>query len=167
MADQTKRFLIATTAFGAVVFGLLEGIVIGVALTLVDFGVRRIRRRRYAPGLRDERKAGALAPAVGSPTAPVYGFTGALDFANARRFKDGALRRSKIPRARRLIDATAIPDVDATAVQMLADLVDELERRGVALVLVGLSLRAAGLSRAALDRICPDHVSDTWRKPCR
>ena len=165
---RRSEFLIAlTTAFGAVVFGLLEGIVIGVALTLVDFGVRRIRRRRYAPGLRDERKAGALAPAVGSPTAPVYGFTGALYFANARRFRDGALRLIESrPRARRLIvDATAIPDVDATAVQMLADLVDELERRGVALVLVGSapSVRQV-LSRAALDRICPDHVSDTWEE---
>ena len=165
---RRSEFLIAlTTAFGAVVFGLLEGIVIGVALTLVDFGVRRVRRRRYAPGLRDERKAGALAPAVGSPTAPVYGFTGALYFANARRFRDGALRLIESrPRARRLIvDATAIPDVDATAVQMLADLVDELERRGVALVLVGSapSVRQV-LSRAALDRICPDHVSDTWEE---
>jgi high affinity sulfate transporter 1 len=165
---RRSEFLIAlATAFGAVVFGLLEGIVIGVALTLVDFGVRRVRRRRYAPGLRDERKAGALAPAVGSPTVPVYGFTGALYFANARRFRDGALRLIESrPRARRLIvDATAIPDVDATAVQMLADLVDELERRGVALVLVGSapSVRQV-LSRAALDRICPDHVSDTWEE---
>jgi anti-anti-sigma regulatory factor len=48
---------------------------------------------------------------------------------------------------------------------MLADLVDELERRGVALVLVGAapSVRQV-LSRAALDRICPDHVSDTWEE---
>lgn len=39
---RRSEFLIAlTTAFGAVVLGLLEGIVIGVALTLVDFGVRR------------------------------------------------------------------------------------------------------------------------------
>ena len=163
---RRSEFLIAlTTAFCAVVFGLLEGIVIGVALTLVDFGVRRVRRRRYAPGLRDERKAGALAPAVGSPTAPVYRFTGALYFANALRFRDGALRFiESTPRARRLIvDATAIPDVDATAAQMLADLVDELEHRGMALVLVGLapSVRQV-LSRAALDRICADHVSDTW-----
>jgi sulfate permease, SulP family len=163
---RRSEFLIAlTTASGAVVFGLLEGIVIGVALTLVDFGVRRVRRRRHAPGLRDERKAGGLAPAVGSPTAPVYRFTGALYFANARRFRDGALRLIESrPRARRLIvDATAIPDIDATAVQMLADLVDELERRGVALKLVGLapSVRQV-LSRAALDRIGPDHVSDTW-----
>jgi sulfate permease, SulP family len=163
---RRSEFLIAlTTAFCAVVFGLLEGIVIGVALTLVDFGVRRVRRRRYAPGLRDERKAGALAPAVGAPTAPVYRFTGALYFANALRFRDGALRFiESTPRARRLIvDATAIPDVDATAAQMLADLVDELEHRGVALVLVGLALSVRQiLSRAALDRICPDHVSDTW-----
>lgn len=163
---RRSEFLIAlTTAFGAVVFGLLEGIVIGVALTLVDFGVRRVRHRRYAPGLRDERKAGALAPAIGSPTAPVYRFTGALYFGNALRFRDGALRLiESTPRVGRLIvDATAIPDVDATAVQMLADLVDELERRGVALVLVGLapSVRQV-LGRAALDSICPDHVSDTW-----
>lgn len=164
---RRSEFLIAlTTAFGAVVFGLLEGIVIGVALTLIDFGVRRVRRRRYAPGLRDERderKAGA--PAVGSPTAPVYRFTGALYFANALRFRDGALRLiESTPRARRLIvDATAIPDIDATAVQMLADLVDELERRGVALMLVGLALSVRQvLSRAALDCIGPDHVSDTW-----
>jgi sulfate permease, SulP family len=161
---RRSEFLIAlTTAFGAVVFGLLEGLVIGVALTLVDFGVRRVRRRRYAPGLRVEGKAGA--PAVGSPTAPVYRFTGALYFANALRFRDGALRLiESTPRARRLIvDATAIPDIDATAVQMLADLVDELERRGVALMLVGLALSVRQiLSRAALDRMGPDHVSDTW-----
>lgn len=163
---RRSEFLIAlATAFGAVVFGLLEGIVIGVALTLIDFGVRRVRRRRYAPGLRDERKARALAPAVGSATAPVYRFTGALYFANALRFRDGALRLiESTPRARRLIvDATAIPDIDATAVEMLADLVDELERRGVALMLVGLALSVRQvLSRAALDRIGPDHVSDTW-----
>jgi len=168
---RRSEFLIAlTTAFGAVVLGLLEGIVIGVALTLVDFGVRRVRRRWYAPGLRDERKASALAPGVGSPTAPVYRFRGGVYFANALRFRDGALRFiESTPRARRLIvDATAIPDVDATAVEMLADLVDELERRGVALVLVGLapSVRQV-LSRAALDRICPDQVSDTWEGALR
>ena len=161
---RRSEFLIAlTTAFGAVAFGLLEGIVIGVALTLVDFGVRRVRRRRYAPGLRDERKAGA--PAVGSPTEPVYRFTGALYFANALRFRDGALQLiESTPRAGRLIvDASAIPDIDATAVEMLADLVDELERRGVALMLVGLALSVRQvLSRAALDRIGPDHVSDAW-----
>ena len=165
---RRSEFLIAlTTASGAVVFGLLEGIAIGVALTLVDFGVRRVRRRRYAPGLREERKAGGLAPAVGSSTAPVYRFTGALYFGNALRFREGALRLIEgRPRARRLIvDATAIPDVDATAVQMLADLVDELERRGVALVLVGSAPSARQvLSRAALARICPDHVSDTWEE---
>ena len=162
---RRSEFLIAlSTASGAVVFGLLEGIVIGVALTLVDFGVRRVRRRRYAPGLRDERKAGALAPAVGSPTAPVYRFTGALYFANALRFRDGALRLiESTPRARRLIvDASEIPDIDATAVEMLADLVDALERRGVALMLVGLALSVRQvLSRAALDRIGPAHVIDT------
>jgi len=161
---RRSEFLIAlSTAFGAVVFGLLEGIVIGVALTLIDFGVRRVLRRRYAPGLRDERKADA--PAVGSPTAPVYRFTGALYFANALRFRDGALQLiESTPRARCLIvDATAIPDIDATAVQMLADLVDELEHRGVAMVLVGSapSVRRV-LSRTALDHIGLDHVSDTW-----
>ena len=163
---RRSEFLIAlTTAFGAVVFGLLEGIVIGVALTLVDFGVRRVWRRRYSPGLRDERRAGALAPAVGSPPAPVYRFTGALYFANALRFRDGALRLIEgTPRAQRLIvDATAIPDVDATAVQMLADLVDGLQRRGVALVLVGLapSVRQVLSKAGMLDRIVLDHVSDT------
>lgn len=91
-------------------------------------------------------------------------------FANALRFRDSALRLiESTPRIRRLIvDATAIPDIDATAVQMLADLVDELERRGVALVLVGLALSVRQvLSRGALDRICPDHVSDSWEEPCR
>jgi high affinity sulfate transporter 1 len=165
---RTRRseFLIAlTTTFGAVVFGLLEGIAIGVALTLVDFGVRRLWRRRYSPSLRGERRAGALAPAVGSPTAPVYRFTGALYFANALRFRDGALRLIAGTRqAQRLIvDATAIPDVDATAVQMLADLVDGLQRRGVALVLVGLapSVRQVLSKAGLLDRIVVDHVSDT------
>jgi high affinity sulfate transporter 1 len=163
---RRSEFLIAlTTAFGAVVFGLLEGIVIGVALTLADFGVRRVWRRRFAPSLRDERRAGALAPAVGSPTAPVYRFMGALYFANALRFRDGALRLIEGTRqAQRLIvDATAIPDVDATAVKMLADLVDGLERRGVALVLVGLapSVRQVLSKAGLLDRIVVDHVSDT------
>jgi SulP family sulfate permease len=165
---RTRRseFLIAlTTTFGAVVFGLLEGIAIGVALTLVDFGVRRLWRRRYSPSLRGERRAGALAPAVGSPTAPVYRFTGALYFANALRFRDGALRliAGKRQAQRLIVDATAIPDVDATAVQMLADLVDGLQRRGVALVLVGLapSVRQVLSKAGLLDRIVVDHVSDT------
>ena len=165
---RRSEFLIAlTTASGAVVFGLLEGIVIGVALTLIDFGVRRVRRRRYAPGLRDESKAGGLAPAVGSPMAPVYRFRGGVYFANALRFRDGALRLiESTPRARYLIiDATAIPDVDATAVYMLADLMDELERRGVALMLVGLApcVRQV-LSRAALDHIGLDNASDAWER---
>lgn len=111
---RRSEFLIALgTAFGAVVIGLLQGIVIGVTLTLVDAGVRRVRRRHNVPRLRPGTRAGDIPiVAEGSSAAPVYAFSGALYFGNARRFRDGALRLvGRTPSVHRLIvDASAIPD---------------------------------------------------------
>ena len=166
---RTEFLVAAATMLGAVFFGLLQGIVIAVGLSLLDF-VRRaalphdaiIGRLQGRHGLFDVER---FPSARTHPGIVVYRFDAPLFYANAERF---------LERARALVDTTSdvrwlivdlsvISDVDATAARMLGELHDELEARGIELVLVDLLSRVEDLVRRAglLDRLGPERVFDT------
>ena len=166
---RTELIVAAATMLGAVSFGLLQGIVIAVGLALLDF-VRRaalphdavIGRLRGRRGFFDVER---FPSARTHPGIVVYRFDAPLFYANAERF---------LERARALVEATpdvhwlvvdlsVVSDVDATAARMLTELHDELEARGIGLVLVDVLARVEDLLRRAglLERLGPGGVFDT------
>jgi SulP family sulfate permease len=144
---RTEFAIAMATTATAVVVGLLEGIVLGVALSIGDHLVRvaRLRRRDRRRGVVSTSAAGTAADAstsssAGPTDALRYRFDGPLFFANAHRFRDGvrAGLRSQPTAGWVVVDASRIPDADATAAEMLAELEDELAEREIALVFTGL-----------------------------
>ncbi|HEU6445195.1 MAG TPA: SulP family inorganic anion transporter [Gaiellaceae bacterium] len=162
---RRSEFLVALAAVaGALIAGLLWGVLFAVALSLLD----ALRRAAVPPdavvgrveGRRDWPDVRAARDAASPPGVLVYRFDGALFFANAERFQRGvtalALRGGRRP-TWFVLDASGIVDVDYTAAQMLQRLAASLGEQGVRLVVADLTeparerLRASGVEDA-LDR---------------
>jgi high affinity sulfate transporter 1 len=162
---RRAEFLIAAAAFlGVAIVGVLEGVVIAMALSLLDF-VGRTSRPHDAVLGRVSGRAGYhdLGRAGGGRKAPgvlVYRFDAPLFYANADRFRSrvrGLARRTKGLRLI-VIDASAIGDIDVTAARMLGELQLEFEAKGVRLVVAG----AVGRVRDLLvgDELQEDFVAE-------
>jgi high affinity sulfate transporter 1 len=141
---RRAEFAIAAAAFlGVALVGVLEGVVVAMGLSLLDF-VGRTSRPHDAVlgrvpgriGYHDVRRAGVgrVAPGI-----LVYRFDAPLFYANADRFRGrvrGLARRTKGLRLV-VIDASAIGDIDVTAGRMLGELQEEFYAQGVRLVVAG------------------------------
>jgi high affinity sulfate transporter 1 len=163
------EFAVAAAAvLGVIVFGVLQGVVIAMGLSLIDF-VRRTSRPHDAilglvPGRTGYHDTLRNAEASTHPAILVYRFDAPLFYANAERFRQRVRRL-----ARRhhvwlvVIDAAGIPDIDASACTMLEELTRELGEAEIALVLADVvgpvldTLERAG----ALDVVGRDRVFDT------
>jgi len=138
------EFAIAAAAFlGVALVGVLEGVVVAMALSLLDF-VGRTSRPHDAVlgrvpgriGYHDVRRAGSGRAA---PGVLVYRFDAPLFYANADRFRTrlrGLARRTEGLRLI-VIDASAIGDIDVTAGRMLGELQEEFLAQHVPLVVAG------------------------------
>lgn len=141
---RRAEFLIAVAAFlGVAIIGVLEGVVVAMALSLLDFVGRASRphdavlgRVSDRPGYHDVGRAGGgrIEPGV-----LVYRFDAPLFYANADRFRSrirGLARRTRWLRLI-VIEASAIGDIDVTAARMLGELQAEFDEKGVRLVVAG------------------------------
>ena len=164
---------LAVVGFAAVtLLGVLPGILVAVIASLLA-----LVRRAYRP------RISVLGRAVGEtssdedflfrsvarhpeyatiPGLVLFRFSNELFFANASYFRDETLRlvaEADEPRTV-LVDAAAVTHVDTTAVAMLAELVDGLQRRGITFELARLPRDAkTTLERAGLlERLGPDGV---------
>jgi MFS superfamily sulfate permease-like transporter len=162
---RRAEFLIAAAAFlGVAVVGVLEGVVVAMALSLLDF-VGRTSRPHDAvlgrvPGRLGYHDVGRAGGGRMAPEVLVYRFDAPLFYANADRFRSrvrGLARRTKSLRLI-VIDASAIGDIDVTAARMLGELQLEFETKGVRLVVAG----AVGRVRDLLvgDELQEDFVLD-------
>ncbi len=157
---RTEFAIAIATTVGAVAVGLLEGIVLGVALSVVDHLVRvaLLRPAGRQPRIGGTGNGRSTIDAATSRHEILYQFEGALYFANAHRFKAGVRRCVKEqPLAKRLlVDASCITDIDTTGRQMLAELADDLAGGGITLEIIGPPPQM----RAALDgtglNVAPD-----------
>jgi high affinity sulfate transporter 1 len=139
------EFSLAMAAFlGVALLGVLAGIAVAVALSILN-----VFRRAWwpydtvlgevdgVPGFHDVRSY----PAAHEPDGiSVYRFDGPLFFANSRTFSEQVRELTRLDRSPQsiVVAAAAITDVDTTAADMLADLVQDLERQGVELVFAEL-----------------------------
>jgi MFS superfamily sulfate permease-like transporter len=168
--DKVEVAIAAAAMACVIVIGVLEGIVVAVALSLVDV-VRRSARPHDAVLGWDEELGRYADVAVHrrarqTPGVLVYRLDDRLFFANARYVK-GRIREA-INGARSdvrwlVFDAEAVTHVDASGLEALADIVNELHETGVVLAVARLKTRPKQrLDEVGLtDAIGPDRFYPT------
>ncbi len=137
--------LLSITAFlGVALLGVLQGIAVAVALSILN-----VFRRAWwpyqttlgrVPGMPGQHDRELHPEAEQLPGLVTFRFDAPLFFANARTFRDQIRRLAAAePRPHWIvIAAEPITDVDTTAADMLADLDDELNAAGTFLVFAEL-----------------------------
>lgn len=144
-ARPTSLVLSIIATLGVVLLGVLPGVAVAVALSILFFF-----RRSWWPedealgrvsGLRGWHSVRRYPQARTIPGIVVFRWEAPLFFANATLFRErirNAIRETE-PRAHHLVlQCSAITDIDVTAADMLADLHRELADHGVQLVFVEL-----------------------------
>lgn len=143
--QRRVEFLLSITAFlGVALLGVLEGIAVAVALSILN-----VFRRAWwpyqttlgrVPGLPGQHDRQMYPDAEQLPGLVVFRFDAPLFFANARTFRDQIRSLAAAePRPQWVvIAAEPITDVDTTAADMLADLDEELNAAGTSLVFAEL-----------------------------
>ena len=139
---RRDEFVVATlTALTVVVFGVEQGIVLAIVLSLLDH-----LRRSYRPPtgiiVRDDdgvhwHRDPVTPSARTVPGLVVYRFAGTLYYANANHFLNDVrefLSDASAPLSWFCLDAAAIPDVDYTGAQTFKQAYDLLKAHGVKLV---------------------------------
>jgi len=143
--QRRTEFTLSMAAFaGVALLGVLPGIAIAVALSIGN-----VFRRAWwpyqtvlgrAPGIPGYHDVRSYPDAEQLPGCVLFRFDAPLFFANARTFRDQVRRlaRSQPPPVWIVVAAEPITDVDTTAADMLEDLDEALNAKGVSLVFAEL-----------------------------
>ncbi|HET6866484.1 MAG TPA: sulfate permease [Solirubrobacteraceae bacterium] len=143
--QRRVEFVLSVAAFlGVALLGVLEGIAVAVALSILNVFRRAwwpyqttLGRVPGIPGYHDRKM---YPEAESLPGVVVFRFDAELIFANARTFREQIRRLAAAePRPQWIvIAAEPITDVDTTAADMLADLDEELNADGISLIFAEL-----------------------------
>jgi MFS superfamily sulfate permease-like transporter len=166
---RSELLLSLAAMLGVAVLGVLEGIVVAIALSLANF-VRRAWRPYDAvlgrvPGRKGYHDIERHPDAAQIPGLVLYRFDAPLFFANAEFFADrvmDAIQARDDQIAWVIVAAEPMTDVDTTAADVLGELLDDLQAHGVELAFAELKgpvkdrLRDYALSgRVGDDRFFP------------
>ena len=174
--QRHTEFYLAMAAFlGVTLLGVLPGIGIAVILSILN-----VFRRAWWPddtelgridGLHGYYDKRSHPEAATPPGVVVYRFGGPLFFANARTFRDQVLKLAHADPAPKwiVIAAEPISDVDTTAADMLEDLDEALNARGISLAFAEMSeVVQEKIARYELTRtIDPEHFYPTLNAALR
>jgi MFS superfamily sulfate permease-like transporter len=144
---RASSFVLAMTAtLGVVLFGVLEGILIAVALSILVFFKRNWWPTGQVLGrvasLDSWHSIDAYPDAAQAPDVVVFRWEAPLFFANSSMFRQEILRLvNSVDAHWVVVQCEAITDIDITAADMLERLDSELKQRGVHLVFVELRSR--------------------------
>ena len=165
---RSELFLALATTAAVLIFDVLYGIAVAVALSILDL-LRRIARPHdgilgYVPGLAGMHDIDDYATGRQVPGLLVYRYDAPLFFANAEDFKQRALASADAadpPVEWFLLNAEANTEVDLTAVDALEEVRRTLAGRGIvfALARVKFELREILASAGFIDRIGEDKCS--------
>jgi MFS superfamily sulfate permease-like transporter len=168
--QRRVEFLLSVTAFlGVALLGVLQGIAVAVALSILNVFRRvwwpyqtTLGRLSDVRGYHDRQ----LHPeAEELPGLVIFRFDAQLFFANARTFREQIRRlAAQDPRPRWiLIAAEPITDIDTTAADVLAELDTELNEAGTSLVFAELKdpVRAKLERYELIGPLDPDHFFAT------
>ena len=143
--QRRTEFVLSMAAFaGVALLGVLPGIAIAVALSIGN-----VFRRSWwpyqtvlgrVPGMPGYHDVGSYPQADQLPGCVLFRFDAPLFFANARTFRDQVRRLARAAPTPRWIVVAAEPitDVDTTAADMLEDLDQHLNTKGISLVFAEL-----------------------------
>jgi MFS superfamily sulfate permease-like transporter len=143
--QRRTEFALSIAAFlGVALLGVLPGIGIAVALSILN-----VFRRAWWPyqtvlgrveGLEGYHDTRSYPAADHLPGLVLYRFDAPLFFANAKTFRDQVrkLARADPPPSWIVIAAEPVTDVDTTASDVLEDLDEDLNARGISLVFAEL-----------------------------
>jgi MFS superfamily sulfate permease-like transporter len=162
--------LAVATTIGVVALDVLYGVLIAVALSVLDV-LRRVARPHdgilgYVPGIAGMHDIDDYPDARPVPGLVVYRYDAPLFFANAEDFRRRALAavdNATTPVRWLLLNTEANVEIDITAVDALDALREELADRGIVLALarVKQDLRTVLDATGFLTRVGPDHVFHT------
>jgi SulP family sulfate permease len=168
---RVSEFLIAIATTAAVlVVGVLQGVLVAVALSIVDL-LRRVARPHdavegFVPDMAGMHDLKDYPNADVVPGLVVYRYDSPLFFANAEDFRHrarNAAATSTTPVQWFVLNAEAIIDLDITAVDALESLRGELVGQGIVFAIARLKhdVRVALLSTGLLDRVGEEHIFPT------
>jgi MFS superfamily sulfate permease-like transporter len=157
---------LATTA-SVLLFGVLYGVLVAIALSILDL-LRRVARPHdavlgFVPGVAGMHDVDDYPNADPEPGLVIYRYDAPLFFANAENFRERALTavdENPEPVKWFVLNAEANVEVDLTALDILDQLRAELESRGIEFAMARVkqdlreSLEAAGL----VDKIGEDRI---------
>jgi high affinity sulfate transporter 1 len=164
---RSELILALATTASVLVFGVLYGVLVAIALSILDL-LRRVARPHdaiegFVPGVAgmhdiDDYPEGELVPGL-----VVYRYDAPLFFANAENFRERALEavdENPVPVEWFVLNAEANVEVDLTALDILDQLRAELAGRGIvfAMARVKQDLRVMLESAGLLDKIGEDRI---------
>jgi MFS superfamily sulfate permease-like transporter len=165
---RRREFTLALiTMIGVLTTDLLMGVGIAVGLSVIDMFTRITRPHDAVmgqvssiPGLHDIED---WPDATTIPGLVLYRYDAPLFFANAENFKRraiAAIEAEKTPVEWFVLNVEAIPEIDITAADMLAEFQDELADRDITLAIarVKQDLYAQLKKSKLLEKIGTDHV---------
>jgi high affinity sulfate transporter 1 len=168
--QRRAECLLSIVAFlGVALLGVLEGIAVAVALSILN-----VFRRAWwpyfttlgrVPGLRGQHDRQMYPQAEQLPGLVIFRFDAPVFFANARTFREEIRRLAAAePRPQWIvIAAEPITDVDTTAADMLQELDQELNAAGTSLVFAELKdpVRAKLQAYELIGTLDPEHFFPT------
>jgi high affinity sulfate transporter 1 len=138
--QRRTEFTLSVVAFLAVaLLGVLPGIAVAVGLSILNVFRRAWRPHTavlgYVPQLQGFHDVRSYPDAERVPGLVVYRFDAPLIFANAKSFRDEVRRLAAADPPPRwiLVASEPMTDVDTTAADVLEDLDEELNKRGISL----------------------------------
>jgi len=179
--QRRSEFWVALiTALMVVGLGVEQGILLAIALSLIDH-TRHGYRPKNAVLVRRESawQAQPVATAVqAAPGLVVYRFTHSLYYANAQQYSDEVAflaDRSESPVRWLCLDVSAVDDIDYSAAEVLRSIYARLRARGVRLVVTGVMEDVKAASRYRLAELFGkdafydtlDDVLNAYRAPSR
>ncbi len=157
---------VATTA-SVLLLGVLYGVLVAIALSILDL-LRRVARphdaiQGFVPGVAGMHDVDDYPEAEPVPGLVVYRYDAPLFFANAENFRERALAAvddSPYPVTWFVLNAEANVDVDLTALDVVDQLRSELASRGIvfAMARVKQDLRDALSDAGLIDKIGEDRI---------
>jgi len=167
---STEFWLALASFLGVALIGVIEGVFLAVALSLLAF----IRRSWWphdavlgrADGIKGYHDLTYYPDARQVPGLVLYRFDAPLFFANADVFRDRVRERieaAESPVRWVIVAAEPITDVDTTAAAMLDRLVEELAQEGITLAFAELKdpVRDRLRRYGALERVSEDNIYPT------
>jgi high affinity sulfate transporter 1 len=168
--QRRVEFLLTVTAFlGVALLGVLEGIAVAVGLSILNVFGRAWRPYQTTlgkvPGVAGYHDRRLHPEGEQLPGLEILRFDAPLFFANARTFRDEVrqLAAAEPPPRWILLAAEPITDVDTTAADMLGELDEELNAKGISLVFAELKdpVRAKLERYELIGPLDPDHFFPT------